>query len=201
MDACENAALPTADMSSPRDNGHNIQTCEAGATSATSQPAESGSHGVSRAHSTGIESANPRWLRPQVLHLDTQCYDQHLINAFQLRPDLEELVLGLLRPDGLGKNFFNNMVARKLKGTPSSSVSHSGPAQPNGASSGLLVVPHLTAFEVRYRREKEKDEVKLLLEKIIQSREKTEVPLQSIKFWPTKNTPEVDGEELVPLRI
>jgi len=40
-------------MSSPRDNVHNIQTCEAGATS---QPAESGSHDFSRAHSTGLES-------------------------------------------------------------------------------------------------------------------------------------------------
>jgi len=53
MDACENAVLPTADMSNPRDNGHNIQTCEAGATS---QPAQSASHGFSRAHSTGLES-------------------------------------------------------------------------------------------------------------------------------------------------
>jgi len=153
------------------------------------------------------ESANPRWLRPRILHLDTQCYDQHLINALQLHPDLEELVLGLVRPDGLGKNFFHNMVARKLKGTSSSSVSHSGPAQPNGASSDLLVaplLPNLKVFGVRYRRwirEQEKDEIKPLLEKIIQSREKTDVPLQSVKFWPTKDTPEADAEELVPLRI
>jgi hypothetical protein len=47
----------------------------------------------------------------------------------------------------------------------------------------------------------EKDEIKPMLEKIIQSREKTEVPLQSVKFWPTKDTPEADAEELVPLRI
>jgi len=53
VDACENATSPTADMSSPRDDGHDIQTCEAGATS---QPAESASHGFSRGHSTGLES-------------------------------------------------------------------------------------------------------------------------------------------------
>ena len=149
------------------------------------------------------ESMNPQWLRPRVLHLDTQCYDQHLINALLLLPDLEELVLGLVRPDGLGKKFFNSMVARRMKGVSSSS----GSAQPNGASSGQLVaplLPKLKVFGMRYRRwirEKEKDEITPLLEKIIQSREKTEVPLQSVRFWPTKDTLEEDGKELVPLRI
>ena len=149
------------------------------------------------------ESMNPQWLRPRVLHLDTQCHDQHLINALQLLPDLEELVLGLVRPDGLGKKFFNSMVARRMKGVSSSS----GSAQPNGASSGQLVaplLPKLKVFGMRYRRwirEKEKDEITPLLEKIIHSREKTEVPLQSVKFWPTKDTPEEDGKELVPARI
>jgi hypothetical protein len=52
------------------------------------------------------DAMNPKWLRPRVLHLDTQCHDQHLINALQLLPELEELVLGLVRPDGLGKRFF-----------------------------------------------------------------------------------------------
>jgi len=149
------------------------------------------------------ESANPRWLKPRILHLDTQCFDQHLINALQLHPDLEELVLGLVRPDGLGKKFFNSMVARRLRGTSSPPE----PAQLNGASSGLLVaplVPKLKVFGVRYRRwirDEEKDEIKPLLEKIIQSREKSEVPLQSVKFWPTKETPEADADELVPPRI
>jgi hypothetical protein len=150
------------------------------------------------------ETTNSKWLRPRVLHLDTQCHDQHLINALQLLPDLEELVLGLVRPDGLGKKFFNGMVARRTKGVSSPS---SGSAQPNGASSNHLVaplVPKLKVFGMRYRRwirEKEKDEITPLLEKIIQSREKTEVPLQCVKFWPTKDTPEEDAKELVPLRI
>lgn len=149
------------------------------------------------------ETMNPRWLRPRILHLDTQCYDQSLINALQLHPDLEELVLGLVRPDGLGKKFFNNMVARRLKGTPSLSMSPLGPAQPNVESSDIFVaplVPKLKVFGLRYRRwirEREKDEIKPMLEKIILSREKTEDPLQSVKFWPTKDTPEADAEELV----
>ena len=151
------------------------------------------------------ESANPKWLKPRVLHLDTQCYDQHLINALHLHPDLEELVLGLVRPDGLGKKFFNSLVARRLKG--GSSGPSSGSAQLNGPSGSLLVaplVPKLKVFGVRYRRwikEKGTDEITPLLEKIIQSREKTEVPLQSVKFWPTKDTPEGDAKELVPSRI
>ena len=35
-------------------------------------------------------------LRPKILHLDTQCYDQHLIDALKMIPEVEELVLGLV---------------------------------------------------------------------------------------------------------
>ena len=144
------------------------------------------------------ESANPQWLKPRVLHLDTQCYDQHLINALQLHPDLEELVLGLVRPDGLGKMFFNNMAARTC------AESEPGPDTPFGPSGDHLVaplLPKLKVFGVRYRRwirEEERDEITPLLENLIKAREKTEVPLQSVKFWPTKGTPEEDATELVP---
>jgi len=152
------------------------------------------------------KSAHPKWLKPRALHLDTQCHDQHLINALQLHPDLEELVLVLVHPDGLGKKFFNTMVARRLKAVSSSSGPNPGSAQSNGTSSSHLVVPlvpKLKVFGVRCRRwlkEKEKDEITPLLEKIIQSREKTEFPLQSVKFWPTKDTPEEEAKELVPFR-
>jgi hypothetical protein len=159
--------------------------------------------GSAQLASVWSESAISKWLRPRVLHLDTQCHDQHLINALQLHPDLEELVLGLVRPDGLGKKFFNNMVARRLKGTPSSTGPGSSLAQPNGSPNSLLVaplVPKLKVFGVRYRRwtrEDEKDEITPLLEKIILSREKTEVPLRSVKCWPTKDTADEDARELV----
>ena len=152
------------------------------------------------------ESTHTTWLKPRVLHLDTQCHDQYLINALQLQPDLEELVLGLLRPDGLGKKFFNTMTARRLKAVASSSGPNSGSARSNGTSGSHLVaplVPKLKVFGVRCRRwlkEKEKDVITPLLEKIIQSREKTEIPLQSVKFWPTKETPEDEAKELVPFR-
>jgi len=152
------------------------------------------------------ESSNPEWPKPRVLHLDTQCHDQHLINTLRLLPDLEELVLGLVSPNGLGEGFFDSMVARRTKGMSSPLGPVLGSAQPNGASSGHLVsplVPKLKVFGIRYRRwvrEEDDDEITPWLEKIIQSREKTEVPLQHVKFWPTKDTPEEDAKELVPLR-
>ena len=148
-------------------------------------------------------AANSGWLRPRVLHLEIHCYDRALINALRLHPNLEELVLGLVRPSALGKKFFNSMVARKLKKTSSLPDSNFASAQSNEASSNLLVaplIPNLRVFGVRYRRwirETEKDHVTPLLKKIIQSREKTEVPLRSVKFWPNECTPEEDALELV----
>jgi len=152
------------------------------------------------------ELANSGRLRPRVLHLDVHCYDQDLINALRLHPNLEVLVLGLVRPSALGKKFFNSMVARKVKGTSSIPGPNSASARPNGASSNLWVaplIPNLRCFGVRYRRwirETEEDNITPLLKKIIQSREKTEVPLRSVKFWPNKDTPEEDALELVPPR-
>jgi hypothetical protein len=162
--------------------------------------------GSTQLASVWSELAHSEWLRPRVLHLSTQCHDQHLINALQLHPDLEELVLGLVRPDGLGKKFFNTMVAKRSKAVSSSSGPSSGSAPSNGTPSSHLVaplVPKLKVFGVRYRRwikGKEKDEITPLLEKIIQSREKTEIPLQSVRFWPTKDTPDEEAKELVPSR-
>ena len=149
------------------------------------------------------ESANPGWLKPRVLHLDIHCYDRDLINALQLHPNLEELVLGLVRPSALGKKFFNSMVARRLKETSPLPGPNSVSAQSSGASNHLLVaplLPNLRFFGVRYRRwirETEEDNITPLLKKIIQSREKTEVPLRSVKFWLNKDTPEEDALELV----
>jgi len=163
--------------------------------------------GSTQLASVWSDSAHSEWLRPRVLHLSTQCHDQHLINALLLHPDLEELVLGLVRPDGLGKKFFNTMVAKRLKAVSSSSGPSSSSAQSNGSPSSHLVaplVPKLKVFGVRYRRwikGKEKDEITPLLEKIIQSREKTEIPLQSVKFWPTRDTPEEEAKELIPPRV
>lgn len=149
------------------------------------------------------QSAKSIWLRPRVLHLDIYCYDQDLVNALRLHTNLEELVLGLVRPYALGKKFFSAMAAKRLKGGLSAAVPASGLAQPTEASENLLVatlLPNLKIFGVRYRRwirGTERDDVIPLLNMVIDSREKTEAPLQSVKFWPTKDTPEEDALELV----
>jgi len=82
------------------------------------------------------ESANPKWPRPRVLHLDTQCRDPYLTNALQLLPDLEGLVLGLMRPDGLmGKKFVSSMVARRpVKGITFGVLAKSGHVVDRAAS-------------------------------------------------------------------
>lgn len=42
-------------------------------------------------------------LRPRVLHLDTYFHDQHLIDALAMLPELDEVYLGVVRLDRLGK--------------------------------------------------------------------------------------------------
>jgi len=126
-------------------------------------------------------------LKPRVLHLDTQCHDRHLINALSMLSELEELRLGVARPDGLGKEFFSALQAKGEKNSPS------------GATHVATVCPVLKAFGIRYRcwiRDDEGDEITPLLRMIIESRQKTDTPLQSFKFWPTKETPEEGAAEL-----
>ena len=121
-------------------------------------------------------------LKPRVLHLETQCHDQHLINALTVLPGLEELYLGLVRPDGLGKKFFGALQAKKGRSSRSSSAPYVS-----------MLCPNLRTFGIRYRRwirEDECDEITPLLYKAIESRQKTSTPLESVKFWHTKDTPE-----------
>jgi hypothetical protein len=121
-------------------------------------------------------------LKPRVLHLDTQCHDQHLINALMMHPDLEELYLGVVRPDGLGKKFFGALQAKKGRSSCLTSVTHI-----------CMVCPNLKVFGIRYRhwiRGDEADEVTPLLQKIIESRQTADTPLESCMFWPTKDIPD-----------
>lgn len=127
-------------------------------------------------------------LKPRVLHLDTQCHNQHLIDALEVLPQLEELYLGLVRPDGLGKTFFTALRTKK------GSSSHS----PSKIRTFKLC-PNLRTFGIRYRRwirEGERDDITPILHKVAESRQKTDTPLKSFKFWPTKDTPEKQAVEL-----
>ena len=52
-----------------------------------------------------------------MLHLETQCYDQHLINALPILRELGELHLGVVRPDRLGKKYVCALQAKKGRST------------------------------------------------------------------------------------
>ena len=119
------------------------------------------------------------------VHLETQCYDQHLINALQMLRDLEELHLGVVRPDRLGKKYVCALQAKKGRSTRGMHTSE--------------LCPSLKVFGIRYRYwllHAERDEITPLLRKIVKTRLKTDTPLQSVRFWPTKDTPDEAATEL-----
>jgi hypothetical protein len=129
-------------------------------------------------------------LRPRVLHLDTQCYDQHLINALKMIPEVEELVLGLVRPDALGKKFLLSMLAKKVREDSTSA----------NTTWAATLCPHLKILGFKYRRwlrNHEVDEISPILQRIVETRARSATPLQSLKFWPTKDTADEDAKELV----
>ena len=142
-------------------------------------------------------------LRPRILHLYTQCYDQHLISALRVIPDVEELILGLVRPDALGKKFLSSLIAKKGKETPlnprarrheSVSTTHKNPAWV------VSLCPNLRVLGFKYRRwlrEHEKDEITPMFQEIVDTRAKSAMPLRSFKFWPTKDKMDEEAKELV----
>ena len=142
-------------------------------------------------------------LRPRILHLDTQCYDQHLITTLKMIPHVEELVLGLVRPDALGKKFLLAMAAKRGRGHLNLTSKEAGEGA-SGVDSGpawtASLCPHLRVFGLKYRRwlrEYENDDLTPLFRKIVETRSKSDVPLQSLKVWQTKDTPEQEAQELV----
>jgi len=142
-------------------------------------------------------------LRPRVLHLDTQCYDQHLITTLKMIPRVEELILGLVRPDALGKKFLLAMTAKRGRVNPHPTNNEAGKGVSGVDSSPTWTAslcPNLRVFGLKYRRwlrEYENDDLTPLFRKIVETRSKSEMPLQSLKVWQTKDTPEQDAQELV----
>ena len=127
-------------------------------------------------------------LKPRVLHLDTLCYDQYLINALGVLPELEELYLGLVRPDGLGRMFFGALEAENGRGSHSPSATY---------AFGLC--PNLRTFGIRYHhwiRHGERDEITPLLHRMIETRQRVGAPLQSVKFWAPKDILDEQAVEL-----
>ena len=140
------------------------------------------------------------FLRPRVLHLDTQCYDQHLIIALKLVPQVEELVLGLVRPDALGKKFLLAMLAKKGRENHRPTSKDAGKGIDSGPTWTASLCPSLKVFGLKYRRwlrAHENDELTPLFRRIVETRSKSDTPLQSFKVWPTKDTTDREARELV----
>ena len=142
-------------------------------------------------------------LRPRVLHLDTQCYDHHLISALKMIPEVQELVLGLVRPDALGKKFLLSMLAKKGRedSTSANTTGHGSLSVPRSSTAWIVTLcPNLEVLGLKYRRwlrDHEADEISPILQRIVETRAKSATPLQSFKFWPTKDTADEDAKELV----
>lgn len=144
-----------------------------------------------------------RVLRPRVLHLDTQCYDQHLITALKMMPQVEELILGLVRPDALGKKFLLAMIAKKGRDSVRSTNTDAGNdvlGVDTGPAWTPSLCPNLNTFGLKYRRwlrDYENDELTPLFLKVVETRSKSGTPLKSFKVWPTKDTLDQGARELV----
>ena len=127
-----------------------------------------------------VDQVTPLKLR--VPYLDTQYYDQHLVNALEMLLELEELYLGVVRPDGLGKTFsgaLSTLGAKKGRSSHSPSATYT-----------LNLGANLRTFGIRFShwaRDGEHDEITPLL---IETRQKVDTPLQSVKFWARKDTPD-----------
>jgi hypothetical protein len=144
-----------------------------------------------------------RTLKPRVLHLNTLCYDQHLITTLKMNPGVEELILGLVRPDALGKKFLLAMLAKKGRENthlPNNDAGESVSGTGSGPVWTANLCPKLRAFGLKYRRwlrDYENDELTPLFLKILETRSKSDTPLQSFKVWLTKDTTEQEARELV----
>jgi hypothetical protein len=116
---------------------------------------------------------------------------------------MEELVLGVVRPDALGKKFLLSMLAKKGREDSMSAhtIRHEGiPVTRSSTAWIAALCPNLEVLGLRYRRwlrHHEADEISPILRRIVETRAKRATPLRSFKFWPTKDTADEDAKEFV----
>ena len=122
-------------------------------------------------------------------------------------PEVEELVLGLVRPDALGKKFLSSMLAKKRRedSTNAHTIGHENISVTCGNTAWVAnLCPNLRVLGLKYRRwlrDYEADEISPILRRIVETRAKSTTPLQSFKFWPTEDTADEDAKELTTLFI
>ena len=112
-------------------------------------------------------------LKPRILHLDMQCNEQHLIEALSMLPELEELHLGALVHDRLGKMFFTLLQAEETKEGDTQEVTQKCQLCPS-----LMTLSICSSFWVNDTP----DKITPLLDQLVKSRQQTDTAL-SAKFW------------------
>ena len=116
--------------------------------------------------------------KPRVLHLRTGCRDEDLIEVLSKLPGLEEFHLRLLygwEHDGLGTMFFTSLQAEEKKGWNTQAATHE-----------CRLCPNLTTLSICYdwlRCPDKPDIVTPKLNELVESRWKTSIALQNVKFW------------------
>jgi hypothetical protein len=115
-------------------------------------------------------------------------------------PEVEELVLGLVRPDALGKKFLLSKKGRE-DSTSANTIKHQGLSATRCSTTWIATLcPHLKVLGLKYRgwlRNHEADEISPILRRLVETRAKSATPLRSFKFWPTKDTADEDAKDLV----
>ena len=131
-----------------------------------------------------IGSFARQWTELKTLHLDTPCHSETIIVILSLLPALEELNLGISRPNALGRKFFAALLAGKSESS-------------DGTSWSVFLCPNLRTLGLRYRRwirESETDRITSILPGIVDSRKRTSTPLRSLHIWTSVD--DVEGTEM-----
>jgi hypothetical protein len=130
-------------------------------------------------------------LKPRILHLDTQCHDLCLIEVLSMLPELEGLHLGVNELDGLGQMFFTSLQAEEETGWNTQAVTHVCRLCPSLKSLSILY---------HYIPDDEPDDMSRLFHQVVESRQKTAMPLQSVEVGYIRKRRPDPGPWASPLR-
>ena len=125
--------------------------------------------------------------RLKTLHLDSPCRSATIIVILSLLPALEELTLGIARPNTLGRKFFAALLASESESS-------------DGTGWSVRLCPNLRTLGLRYTRwirGSETDQVTAILSNIVDSRKRTNTPLRSLRIW---KSIDAEGTEMCDAR-
>ena len=131
-----------------------------------------------------IRSFAGQWIGLKTLHLDSLFRTETIIITLSSLLALEELMLGIPRPNTLGRKFFKALMASKSESS-------------DGTSWSVSLCPNLRTLGLRYRRwirESETDDITRILPRVVDSRNRASRPLRSLRIWTSMS--DVEGTEM-----